>query len=93
MMELGLLAAPVGFDTILVKMDNDADLIGLANSLHLAVEEAVFGKGSLPLDFLLNVFTLSLLLPHVTQLEFVADRKILKIVLTRRRAVFNARLD
>lgn len=40
---LGLLAAPVGFDTILIQMKNDANLIGLTNSLHLAVEDAVFG--------------------------------------------------
>ena len=74
-------------------MKYDANLIGLANLLHLAVEEAVFGKSSLPLDFLLDVFALALFLAHVSELQLVADGKVLEVMLTWGRGVFDARLD
>lgn len=68
-----LLAAPVGFDTIFILLDKNANLVGWGHHLHLDVEEAVFGQCSLPLDLLLNVVALSLLLAHVAQLKLVSD--------------------
>ena len=63
--QFGLLASPVGFDAVLILLD---DYAHGALVLHALVEVAVFGQGSLPLNLLLNVIALSLLLAHVAQL-------------------------